>query len=147
MNSVDNQIWYYAKVNDIFKGKDVDILEINKHNYFKYESLIQKCIDLFNSEHKWDEMWDIIDAELRLEKGEIMYIFIPNNTPLGYVWFDKNYLYNAFMHSSREEGSTVNFLGACCHKNKEKGIRLFTDDWNIRAQKVWKKLGFKQIND
>jgi len=147
MNSADKKIWYFAKIEEISKGKDTCILAINKDNYHKYEILIQKCIDLFNSEHEWEDMWDIIDAFLRLEGGEVMYVYIPNDTPLGYVWFRNNYLYNAFMHSSRKKGATTNFLGACCHRNKTKDIKLYTDDWNIKAHKVWKKLGFREAND
>ena len=45
-------------------------------------------------------MWDIIDAELRLEEGQSLFLYRPENKTLGYVWFEENLLYNAFMHSS-----------------------------------------------
>ena len=66
--------------------------------------------------------------------------------PIGYVWFDKDYLYNMFMTKSRVKGHTVKFVSAACHSLDMdiNNIHLHCDDWNIGAQKMFKKVGFKK---
>ena len=126
------------------------VLKLTSGNAHKWHKLIQKCIDAFNKEVEWNEMWDFMDALTRFEQGHIMFVYTRikdiKEKPIGYVWFDKDYLYNMFMTKGRTDGHTVKFVSSACH-SLDLGIdniHLHCDDWNIPAQKMFQKVGFKK---
>ena len=91
-------------------------------------------------------MWDINEAENRLTNGEVLYILLDGKTPIGHVWYDLYYLYNAFVSEKRENGDSIWFIQETMWDMKENYdltyIKLYVDDWNKRAIRFWKKLNF-----
>lgn len=138
----EKDIWYSINLSNVIDYDVYGIIHINKDNYFKYEKEIQEGIDSFNEEVDWKNMWDIIDAELRLEEGQSLYLYRPENKTLGYVWFKDNLLYNAFMHSSRKKGISKRFFSRTIIMNSYEETKLYVKDWNTKAIKLWEKIGF-----
>ena len=152
-----NKIWYhidnyppYPVPEGIVVIDSIDKLEANK-------KLVLKSIDLFNANVDYDDMWNMFEASKRVQRGEKLFLSTTKEeyswrnkqltkvVPLGFVWFKKNYLYNMFMHSSRPEGHTVKFVRACFNLVFYRTISLYCDDWNIRAQKMFEKVGFERV--
>ena len=127
----------------------ISFLRITQDNFSETKELIQKSIDTFNSEIEWNEMWDIETVNDRLSNGEILYLLLDSNTPIGHVWYDLYYLYNAFVSKKREDGDSIWFIQETMWDMKEnfdlKYIELYVDDWNERAIKFWKKLGYREL--
>jgi len=147
------RVYFKAKVKDIPRNQTPEgylILKLTQHNIHKWPGLIQKCIDKFNSEVEWDEMWNELDSEGRFESGNVLFVYLKIgkfDDPIGYTWFDNDWLYNTFIHSSRIKGHSPLFIQECCHSLdlSISEIELFCDDWNIKAQKLFKKVGFKKV--
>lgn len=131
------------------KREELSILKISKNNFKLNRSLIKESIDTFHSEIKWEEMWDLYECELRLIQNQILYLLLENTKPIGHVWYDGNYLYNAFVSKQRYDGDSPWFIQETMWDMKEHSnlstIKLYTDSWNIRAQKFWKKLGYEKL--
>ena len=125
----------------------VTYIKIDKSNYILHSDLINKSIQLFNSEIQWDSMWIFEDAKQRFDDNNIMYIMIEDNSPLGYVWYDKNHLYNTFVTKKRIKGDSQNFINYTLHDliTKHTTIHCECNDWNIKAQKFFKGIGFNKI--
>lgn len=127
----------------------ISFLKITQYNFLDTKQLIQKSIDTFNSEIEWDEMWTIDNADDRLFSGEILYLLMNGDTPIGHVWYDLYYLYNAFVSKKREDGDSIWFIQETMWDMKENYdlsyIKLYVDDWNERAIKFWKKLGYREL--
>jgi len=138
----EKDIWFSINFSNVIDYDVYGILVVHKDNYHKYEKEIQQGIDSFNSELDWDDMWDILDAYERLEAGEKLYLYIPENETIGYVWFKEDLLYNAFMHSSRKKGISKRFFSRAIIMNSYDTTKLFVKDWNVKAIRFWKKIGF-----
>tara|TARA_B100000530_G_C15891219_1_gene461512 strand:- start:630 stop:1070 length:441 start_codon:yes stop_codon:yes gene_type:complete len=138
----EKDIWFSINYSNVIDYDVYGILVIDKDNYYKYEKEIQQGIDSFNSELDWDDMWDILDAYERLEAGEKLYLYRPENYVIGYVWFKEDLLYNAFMHSSRKKGISKRFFSRAIIMNSYETTKLFVKDWNVKAIRFWKKIGF-----
>ena len=128
------------------KRDELLLLKINKSNFQENISLIEKSIDLFNSEISWEDMWDIQDADIRTTQNQILYLLLENQQPIGHVWYDSYYLYNAYVSKNRKDGDSVWFIQKTMWDMKETNninfIKLYVDSWNIRAIKFWEKIGF-----
>jgi len=131
------------------KREELSILKISKDNFKSNRILIKESIDTFHSEIKWEEMWDLYECEIRLLQNQILYLLLENINPIGHVWYDGNYLYNAFVSKQRYDGDSPWFIQQTMWDMKEhsniSSIKLYTDSWNIRAQKFWKKLGYEKL--
>ena len=127
----------------------LSLLKITKETFNQHSSLIQKSIDTFHSEIIWNEMWDIEDAEIRLSENQILFLLLENQTPLGHVWYDSYYLYNAYVSKEREDGDSTWFIQETMwdmkDSNKLTYIKLYVDSWNERAIKFWEKLEFIKL--
>lgn len=128
------------------KRLELSLLKINKKNFTANKDYIQTSIDTFNSEIEWESMWDLDDAEIRLLNKETLFILLDNNTPIGHVWYDQYYLYNAFVSKERCDGDSTWFIQETMWNMKDSHnlsyIKLYVDSWNNRAIKFWEKLGF-----
>jgi hypothetical protein len=124
-------------------------IRITNKEYKSHKDLINQTINTFNSQIKWEDMWDIYDAEVRLNQKQILYLLLDSNKPIGHVWYEGNYLYNAFVSKQRCDGDSPWFIQQTMWDMKEhsniSSIKLYTDSWNIRAQKFWKKLGYESL--
>lgn len=131
------------------KRQELSLLKINSSNFKKYRNIISECIDKFNFEISWDEMWDIDEADFRLSNKEILFILLENNNPIGHVWYDYQYLYNAFVSKEREDGDSIWFIQETMWEMKDTHnlnyIQLDVDSWNERAIKFWEKLGYEKL--
>jgi hypothetical protein len=131
------------------KREELSILKISKNNFKLNRGLIKESIDTFHSEIKWEEMWDLYDCEIRLLQNQILYLLLENIKPIGHVWYEGNYLYNAFVSKQRYNGDSPWFIQETMWDMKENSnitsIKLYTDSWNIRAQQFWKKLGYEKL--
>lgn len=131
------------------KRDSLSVLKITKETFHHYSHLIQKSIDIFHSEIKWDEMWDLQDSEVRLSENQILYLLLDNQSPIGHVWYDSYYLYNAYVSKEREDGDSTWFIQETMWDMKESNkltyIKLYVDSWNERAIKFWEKLGFIKL--
>jgi len=141
-HSLQNKISY-------IKRDSLSLLKITKETFNQYSHLIQKSIDIFHSEIKWDEMWDLQDSKVRLNENQILYLLLDNQSPIGHVWYDSYYLYNAYVCKEREDGDSAWFIQETMwdmKKNKKLTyIKLYVDSWNERAIKFWEKLGFIKL--
>jgi len=131
------------------KRDELLLLKINKSNFQENISLIEKSIDLFNSEISWEDMWDIQDADIRTTQNQILYLLLENQQPIGHVWYDSYYLYNAYVSKNRKDGDSTWFIQESMwdmkDSNKLTYIKLYVDSWNERAIKFWEKLGFIKL--
>lgn len=121
------------------------LLYIQKDTFCSLENTVQASIDSFNNSIVWTEMWNIEDAKSRLDQGQCLFIGVDEEGPLAHVWFDDNYLYNFYVNPRRPDGYGGKFLKACLNFIPSHTIHLYTDDWNIRAQKFFEKVGFTKI--
>lgn len=145
-----DRIWYELKnINDLIqldiKIDNLHIIEIDSHNLNDYSNLVKLEIEKFNSEIQWHSMWTFEECQTRLFKNHKLFIFLKNNLPLGHVWYDTNYLYNAYVSKERINGESVWFISETIKtifKENISTIILHTEDWNIRAKKFWEKIGF-----
>lgn len=140
----ENKIWYYFPNEHnypIIEG----LLWIQPHTFCSLENTIQASIDSFNDEVYWTEMWTMDMASERLERGHDLFIGVDKEGPLAHVWFEKNYLYNLFVNPRRPHGYAESFIKSCLNHIPHHTITLYTDEWNIRAQKLFEKVGFNKI--
>lgn len=136
-----------------YLGVEYDIIQITFLNYQKYSILIQMCIDYFNEEIEWNEMFDINQAKNRLSDGMVLYVCLHNTEPLGYVWFkemgnDEKKLFNLFFRNKNiiKTHTGKEFISSIINTYENaKIIVCEVDDWNEKSIKLFKKLGFEQL--
>ena len=115
---------------------------------------IQKCIDLFNSEIQWNDMFDVQKALDRIERGEKMFVVYKNEDIFCYCWIRQDneqeyYLYNVFSkkpESLRKIG-VIDLLYLVIKNHTTGKIKVEIDKWNIQSQRVAKRLGFNLIHN
>lgn len=148
-----NKIWYEWDNNGrLYRDENIrkpfrslpGVSLITKYTFCSYKNTIQASIDNFNRSVEWENMWDIKEAEDRLEKGHLLFIGVDKEGPLAHVWFDDNYLYNMFADPRRPDGYSVDFVKHCMQFILHKNVKLYCDDWNIKAQKFFEKVGFER---
>jgi RimJ/RimL family protein N-acetyltransferase len=134
-----------------------DLIERNIHKDFKIvetidDDIIQHCIDSFNLKIKWDNMFDLVEANNRINLGDKLFVGYYEENIVGYCWMkkiqnDEYYLYNVFIKedsTNRNYGATD--LAYLMIKYHTSGlITLDIDEWNTKSQKVAEKMGFKPI--
>ena len=132
-----------------------DLIERNIHPNFKIvettdDDVIKRCIDLFNSKITWDNMFDLNEADKRINNGEKLFIGYYENNLVGHCWLKllnefEYHIYNLFIGfdlTDRNYGATD--LLCLLIKNHTSGLILADiDEWNVKSQKVFEKLGFK----
>ena len=134
----------YADLSD--RQTNIQIKEITE------KSEIQKCIDLFNSEIQWNEMFDIREALDRIERGEKMFVGYKNEDIFSYCWIRENhkddyYIYNVFSKKpkSLRKIGVIDLLYLVIKNYTTGKIRAEIDDWNTQSQRVFERLGFNLI--
>ena len=134
-----------------------DLIEHNIHPDFKLvevtnDIIIQKCINLFNSEIQWNDMFDSNEALDRIKRGEKMFVGYKNEDVFSYCWIRQDneqsyYLYNVFSKkpkSLRKIGAIDLLYLVIKHYTIGK-IIVEIDEWNTQSQKIAEKIGFKPI--
>lgn len=150
---MNNKIWYIFDLNNIKKStsqyENTDIIVVDINNFLQYEKHIEFCIKKFNEEIKWDKMWDINQAEARILNNHTLYIMIVDDDPMGFVWVHNFYLYNAFVSVKRKSNMSQWFIQNVLFDRNLRGydvVKLYTEEWNLRAIRFWEKLGFKVMD-
>lgn len=138
------------KEKKLLEGRDgLSILKITIDNIHQNESLVVKSIHLFSKEIEWDNMWTIKNCYDRLGSGNILFVLCYKDNPIGHVWYDNSNLFNAFVSRERFDGDSMWFIQETMWMMKDSynlnEIKLWTDNWNTRAQKFWIKLGYVKI--
>jgi hypothetical protein len=113
---------------------------------------IQKCIDLFNSEIQWNDMFNVEQALDRIERGEKMFVGYKNEDIFCYCWIKENhkddyYIYNVFSKKpkSLRKIGVIDLLYLVIKNYTTGKIRAEIDDWNTQSQRVFERLGFNLI--
>lgn len=131
------------------KREDLSILKVTNDIFNQSKELILQSIEVFSKEIEWDNMWTLDDCKKRLDKGDILFLLLFKKTPIGHVWYDESNLFNAFVSKKRVDGDSVWFIQETMWIMKKindlEHIKLWTDDWNKRAQRFWIKLGYKEV--
>jgi hypothetical protein len=135
-----------------YLGTICDIIKIDFSNYHIHKNLIQECIDSFNDEIDWEDMFNLNKAILRLSNGMVLYVCIDGNNPLGYVWFkgqDNNRnLFNLFFRNKNvvKKCTGKEFVSDVINRFEyNKIIYCTVDDWNEKSIKLFKRLGFQKL--
>ena len=118
------------------------IKHIQAHNIDAEEEQVQQTINAFNQSVVWTEMWDLEDANSRVEEGHSLFIGTDQKGTLAHVWFAEDYLYNCYVNSRRPDDYGQKFILSCLNIVPHHTINLYTDEWNVRAQKFFEKVGF-----
>ena len=115
---------------------------------------IQKCIDLFNSEIQWNDMFNVEQALDRIERGEKMFVGYKNEDIFCYCWIRQDseqeyYLYNLFSKKpkSLRKIGVVDMLYLVIKYHTIGKITAEVDEWNIQSQRVAKTLGSNLIHN
>jgi len=150
---MDKIIWYeFDKFSEFqtieINSYDLSISKIDYHNHILFLDKIQISIDKFNSQIKWDGMWDISEAKKRLHKNDSLYLLSKMDLPIGHVWYTGEYLYNAFVSNERNHGESQWFIQQTMldrYKSGYNQILLYTEEFNQRAINFWEKLRFNRV--
>jgi hypothetical protein len=145
------EIWFEQRITNTSiqpSREGVVYHKITKFNYHLHLDKIREAIKLFNSEIDWAGMWNEADMIDRLDDNHILYLLESGTKTIGFVWYDTNYLYNTYVSHTRTQGDSQDFINYTLHDLKTTyiTIKLYCDDWNIRAQKFFKGIGFININ-
>jgi hypothetical protein len=133
-----------------YLGTECNIIQINFLNYHNYQKLIQECINYFNNEIDWDDMFSLNKAISRLSNGMIFYVCVGNNQTLGYVWLksvnDNRKLFNLFFRNKNiiKTFTGKEFVSDVINRfENNKIIYCEVDEWNNKSIKLFEILGFK----
>lgn len=128
-------------------GEDSASLGDNIHS-------MEKLINYFNQQYKWDGMFDIDDVWYRNKKGDELFILFYKNHSVGYIWYekmDKNICkaYNLYVTKiiERPTKSAYWFYNKSSQIMLEKYQKIICDaeEWNHRVHDIFNKTGFKEI--
>lgn len=141
-----NFILRQENLNDRVLSDNLNIVEETN------ERIIENCIEFFNSEIKWDGMFDLNEAKSRINKGDKFFVGYQNGIIFGYCWLTKldinhHKIYNVFSRSTKQPrtyGATDMLYYVI--KNYTKGdVIAEVDEWNTKSINVFMKLGFNQF--
>ena len=121
------------------------VLEFSKRFELHSLYLVEQTIANFNSEHTWSNMWGIEEAKDRLDNGHKLFIGTDHLGALAHVWFEDGLLYNLYIHSRRPNNYSKKFILNCLNKVNFHTITLEVDEWNIKAQRLYEKVGFNKL--
>jgi hypothetical protein len=117
-----------------------------------YISDIQSLIDSFNSEYKWDGMFDIDECKNRINLGQYLFLLKLNDNPIGYVWFketssDVCFGYNLYVTKQIPRPKYVptwfyrKVSGIMLEKYNS--IEVEIEDWNNIVFELVESIGYK----
>jgi len=118
-----------------------------------YISDIQFLIDSFNSEYKWDGMFDIDECKNRINSGQYLFLLKLNDNPIGYVWFkeissDVCFGYNLYVTKQIPRPKYVPTLfyryTSGLMLQKYNSIEVEIEDWNSVVFDLVENIGYKE---
>ena len=138
---MENKIWYFYE-NLISSPLTRDVLHIKAYNFDEFTPYVEATIKSFTNSVEWLDMWTLDIANDRVNDGQELFIGYDREGALAHLWFEKNYLYNVFVNPRRPDGYSKDFVTKCIQATNHRRIRLYCDEWNIKAQKLFEKVGF-----
>jgi len=114
---------------------------------------MQIVINYFNSEYKWDGMFDIDDCKSRIDSGQYLFLLKLNDTPIGYVWFkelssDVCFGYNLYVTKQipRPKYAPTLFYRYTSGLMLQKYnlIEVEIEDWNSVVFDLVENIGYKE---
>jgi hypothetical protein len=141
---------YILHKDDFIKEELTTHLVVDIENYI---SDIESLIDSFNSEYKWDGMFNIDDCKLRIQSGHYLFLLKLNDTPIGYVWFkeltsDTCFGYNLYVTKQipRPKYAPTWFYRytSGLMLQKYNSIEVAIEDWNSVVFDLVENIGYKE---
>lgn len=135
---------YYNFSQYVPRNIKLNIVNISNIN----EKKLQRAIDEFQLELKWDDMWGIDDAKYRLDNGWYFNIIEIEDKIVGWVWFNssKKELCNLYVHKKyRRIGIGMELIYSIMNLafgKKIKEIYSKVDDWNSASYSSFIKCGW-----
>jgi hypothetical protein len=141
---------YILHKDDFIKEELTTHLVVDIENYI---SDIESLIDSFNSEYKWDGMFNIDDCKLRIQSGHYLFLLKLNDTPIGYVWFkeltsDICFGYNLYV---TKQIPRPNYAPTLFYRyvsglmlQKYNSIEVEIEDWNSVVFDLVENIGYKE---
>ena len=139
-----DKIWY--KCENVFAHEITGLRKCTLDSYNFHIPYIEQAIQVQMKEMRWTDMWDLVEAKRRLKNGHKFYYLRDLKGVLGHLWINKSYIYNVFVHPRRLDGVSSLFLKAAMSLDGMNEYELYCDEWNIRAQKFFEKVGFVKID-
>lgn len=142
---------YILHKNNFIKEELITHHVIDIQNYI---SDIQSLIDSFNSEYKWDGIFDIDECKNRINSGQYLFLLKLNDTPIGYVWFkkltsDTCFGYNLYVtkQTPRPKYAPTWFYRKVSGIMLEKynSIHVEIEDWNDVVFELVESIGYTPI--
>jgi len=131
--------------------KIIEIIDI--HNLKHYESDITKLINMFNSEYKWDAMFNIDDVYNRVKDNHTLFMLFYHNIAIGYVFFKPVtdsicFGYNLYVTKciNRPKDSAKWFYNEVSGKMLKTYNRIDVEieDWNNVVFDIVKSIGYNE---
>lgn len=132
--------------------KDLSIISVlNRHKVDILSDDINTLIKFFNTEYRWDGMFNFDDVQSRVSKGHHLFILYYGHHAIGYVFYEPKdngefYLYNLYVTNQVQRpefapnwfvNKTINLLPTTFTK-----ITCVCEDWHTSAHNVFKSNGF-----
>jgi hypothetical protein len=112
---------------------------------------IKKLITYFNSEFKWDDMFNFNDVTNRIQNGHLLFILYYGNKAIGYIFFEPKsdtefVLYNLYVTNKvkRPNYAAQWFINKCIKllPNSTLKVSCMCEDWHHTAHNLFKINGF-----
>jgi hypothetical protein len=141
----------YVLHKDNFIKEELSIHHVT--DILNHISDIQTLIDSFNSEYKWDGMFDIGEYKNRINSGQYLFLLKLNNNPIGYVWFkeisgDVCFGYNLYVTKQipRPKYAPTWFYRKVSGIMLEKynSIEVEIEDWNTIVFELVECIGYNE---
>ena len=142
----ENHIWYKTNIDEVpeLKLRDSLCIELVTKNEI---DIIQKAIDLFNSEISWDGMFNVEEALERMSNGERFYILHEEGKLLGHIWVKNNsYVYNFFVTKNRTKGDSQAFFCNVLYGTILDVVNFWVTRDNVRALAFFDNMNFKRVD-
>ncbi len=115
---------------------------------------MEKLINYFNQQYKWDGMFTIDDVWKRNSKGDELFILFYGNESIGYIWYNKIdkktcKAYNLYVTKiiDRPDNSALWFYNKTTETMLKKYDMIVceAEEWNETVHNIFNKTGFKEI--
>jgi RimJ/RimL family protein N-acetyltransferase len=111
---------------------------------------LSDAINEFNTEIKWDKMWNIAEVETRLRDNWKLILFKPNDKIKGWYWLDntlepKNlYINKEYRNRGIGKEMHLGLLNICKRINMNEVV-CYIDDWNTSSIKCIENAGWSRV--
>lgn len=105
-------------------------------------NILKQCVETFNEELEWEQMWTVQQGIKRLQQGHTFAYLKDKDGILGYTWNDRNYTYNFFVSKRRQNRDVVDFGNMNRWMLKQKGythLYFYVTRSNVHVQNLFIK--------